>query len=82
MKNIPEAQMMIVIVWAPCVHLFSSELGGVGITGGVGHRWHVVGTIVSIGVALAGIVPVGADVASAVGRNTTRCHPVSRGSQQ
>jgi hypothetical protein len=82
MKNIPKAQMMLIVVWAPCICSFSSELGGVGITGGVGHRWHVVGAIVSIGIALAGIVPVGADVASAMGRNTTHCHPASRGLQQ
>jgi hypothetical protein len=82
MKNIPEAQTTLVIVWVPCIHLFSSKLGGVGIIGGVGHRQHVVGAIVSIGIALAGVVPVGADMASAMGRNTTCCHPVSRGSQQ
>jgi hypothetical protein len=74
--------MMLVIVWAPCVCSFSSKLGSVGVTGGVGHRRHVVGTVVSIGIALAGIVPVGADMASAVGRNTTCCHPASRGLQQ
>jgi hypothetical protein len=54
----------------------------VGVTGGVGHRWRVVGTVVSVGVALAGVVPVGADVALAMGRNTTCCHPASRGSQR
>jgi hypothetical protein len=73
---------MLVVVWAPCIHSFGSKLGDVGITGGVGHRQHVVGAIVSVVVALAGIVPVGADMVSAVGRNTTHCHPASRGLQQ
>ena len=68
---------MLVIIWVLCVCLFGSELGGVGITGGVGHKWCVVGGIISIGVALAGIVPVGGDVA----RNITCCHPTSRGLQ-
>ena len=45
-----------------------------GVTGGVGHRQCVVGGVVSVGIALAGIVPVGGDVVSAMARNITHCH--------
>jgi len=57
-------------------HSFDSEPGSVGVTG------QTTDSIISIGVTLAGTVPVGGDMASAMARNITHCHPASRSSQR
>ena len=68
----PEAQT----IEALNICSFDSEPGSMGVTG------QTTDGIVSIGVALAGVIPVGGDVVLAVARNITHCHPASRSLQQ
>jgi len=69
---VPEAQT----IEALNVRSFDSEPGSMGVIG------QTTDGIVSIGVTLAGVVPVGGDMALAMARNITCCHPASRSSQQ